>query len=203
MVFRFLIFITLVARPWGVVADPSILAGGIVMSESDLDAPPEYPAEKQFPPCPTEDGLVHFFGLSVEFTPKGGFSAGQCTSEQQEEIGNDINQLLMAYGIGPKGEGDDASFIARVCAHPLGEVGLVYKGGGTSRFCEDDTFHLRRMRKVDIGWFRDTYAPELQTVLRYGITQTVARKYVDCMGKRPQVSVTVSEVAPSDVDYGC
>lgn len=212
MMLRVLIFLALISRHWDAVTATSLVdahdkEGAIVSFESD--STPERLLQVYPVPCPSGGGPISYFSLSITLTPQGGFNTGQCTTERKNQLGQNINALLLAYGIGDQGKGDNAAFLARVCNSPtagrrrLGAIGFIYKGGGTCRYCAVDNFDKRRTQQNDPNWFRNVYAPQLQNVLRNAIVQNIAPNYVDCLGQGPQVSVIVTEMSASDVNYGC
>ncbi len=209
---RVLIFLTLISVHWDAVTATLLVdahneGGGILSFERDNM--PERLLEVYPVPCPSGGGPINYFRHSITLTPKGGFNTNQCTSVRKDELGRNINALLLAYGIVDQGKGDNATFLARVCSSPsigrrrLGAIGIIYKGGGTCRFSPVDNFHKRGLQQNDPNWFRNIYAPQLQNVLRNAIVQTIVGNYVDCMGQGPQVSVIVTEKLASDLNYGC
>ncbi|KAI2508898.1 hypothetical protein MHU86_5508 [Fragilaria crotonensis] len=205
---RTIILFTLISSHWDAVAASPL---------GSLDRPD--PAVVLPVSCPGEGGILNYFSLSLDLNPQGGFNTDKCTSEQMEKLGLDINGLLLDYGMREQGEGDDAVFLAHVCSHPitenrrLGAMGFLFMGGGTCRFCRNDNFDQRRLRPVvhderriqenDPNWFTNTYAPELQNILRNAIAQDIVENFFDCLGRGPQVTVTVSEVSPREASYGC
>ena len=213
---RFLIFLPLIACQWDAVAASSPVEinsqphdgeGGVALS--DLDGTPDRLLAVRPAPCPSGGGPLAYFGLTIKLTPQGVNDTDQCTFAQQIEIGHALNDLLLAYGIGDEGVGDGAAFIARVCDDPDGRrrleeaTDLYYSGGGSCRFCAVDSFDRRALRQQNPNWFSKTYSPKLEKVLSKAIAKAVVGKYVDCIGNEPQVSVTVHEMAASNVDYGC
>ena len=86
-------------------------------------------------------------------------------------------------------------------------------GGGTCRYCRNDNFDQRRLRPVakaerciqetDPNWFTNSFAMELQNILRNAISQDIVENFVDCLGQGPEVSVTVRETSPKQATYGC
>lgn len=159
-------------------------------------------------PCPG-GGPVSYFTLEIKFIPQGGFNTSQCTSTKRQQLGAEINTLLKNYGIGQLGVGDNAAYLAKVCTTPtlqrrrLQAIGFLWKGGGACRYCTSDNFDQRQLQNTDPNWFKNIYAPELQNILRNAITNTIAPKYVVCLGNGPQVLVTVTEVALSQLKISC
>lgn len=118
-------------------------------------------------PCAGRSGPINWFKVQFEALPQGGFNTNKCTTWKKKLLAKDINQLLLSYGIGKDGGGDDASFLAEVCKTPqrrrlLWEadnddeegvrqlksrdkgVSLVYPGGGKCRYCPEDSDDARR-----------------------------------------------------------
>jgi hypothetical protein len=159
-------------------------------------------------PCPG-GGPISYFTLEIKFVPQGGFNTNQCTSAKRQQLGAEINTLLKNYGVGQLGVGDNAAYLAKVCTNPivqrrrLQSFGFLWKGGGTCRYCSNDNFDKRQLQSFDPNWFKNIYAPELQNILRNAITSKIAPKYVVCLGNGPQVLVTVTEVASSQLKLNC
>ena len=159
-------------------------------------------------PCPG-GGPVSYFTLEIKFIPQGGFNTNQCTKTKRQQLGAEINTLLKNYGIGQQGVGDNAAYLARVCTTPilqrrrLQAIGFLWKGGGACRYCDGDNVDKRQLQNSDPNWFKNIYIPELQNILRNAITSTIAPKYVVCLGNGPQVLVTVTEVALSQLRITC
>jgi hypothetical protein len=145
------------------------------------------------------EGSQHFFTISIELIPQGGYNTSNCTSELQKAIGIDLNSLLMDYGLGDAGEGDGAAYVALVCTNPtkigrrLQQLRYTWRGGGTCRKCASDNFDTRRL--YDQNWFKNIYVPEMQNTLRNAITKTVVTRHITCLGKGPRVNVIIKEVA--------
>ena len=210
---RVLLFLALNSRHWDAVTatsliDPHDEEGGIVSFESD--STPERLLDVYPVPCPPGGGPISNFTLAINLTPQGGFNTDQCTAAREDQLGQNINALLLAYSIGDQGKGDNAAFLALVCNIPivgrrrLGTIGFIYKGGETCRYCAVDNFDSKRhTQQNDPNWFRNIYTPQLQNVLRNAFVQTIVGNYVDCLGQGPQVSVIVTKMSSSDVNYGC
>jgi hypothetical protein len=175
---------------------------------STLDVDGQRFLQIQAVPCPG-GGPVSYFTLEILFVPQGGFNTNKCTSANRQKLGADINTLLINYGIGQQGVGDNAAYLATVCTTPtlkrrrLQSFGFLWKGGGACRFCTNDNFDKRLLQTADPNWFKNIYAPELQNILRNAITNTIAPKYVVCLGNGPQVLVTVKEVSLSQLKITC
>ena len=157
--------------------------------------------------CPG-GGPQHFFTISIELIPQGGYNTSNCTSELQHAIGIDLNALLMSYGLGDAGEGDGAAYVALVCTDPtktgrrLQQLRYTWRGGGTCRKCASDNFDTRKL--YDRNWFKNIYVPGMQNTLRNAITKTVVTRHVTCLGKGPRVNVIINEVtAASQVPTVC
>jgi hypothetical protein len=160
--------------------------------------------------CPG-GGPVNYFNVEIKLTPQGGFDTSSCTAWKKTLIGDDINKLLLDYGVGSAGQGDNAVFLADVCEMPvttnrrkLGAIGFLWTGGGTCRSCSGDNRDKRHLQNYDPNWFRNIYAPSLANVLRNAIVQTVVGNHVDCLGNGPQVLVNIVQVSSSNqVSPGC
>jgi hypothetical protein len=177
-------------------------------------------------PCKAGAGpTVHYFSLSIDLIPQGGYDTSRCTLARRQQIGNAINNLLIKYGVGSSGVGDNAAFLARVCSVPIqnpvrrqrrflqyARVKFIWRGGGGCLYCKSDNFDARQRRlelgrqlqtNYDPNWFRNIYAPQLENVLRNAIDQTIVAGYVDCLGAGPQTLVDVEEISSSQLRYGC
>lgn len=128
-------------------------------------------------PCAGRSGPINWFKVQFEALPQGGFNTNRCTNWKKKLLAKDINQLLLSYGIGNNGGGDDASFLAEVCQNPQRrrllweadndeeegarrlrpryKASLVYPGGGKCRFCPEDSDDARRDLSED-GYSEDT-----------------------------------------------
>ena len=163
----------------------------------------------QMPPCPGGGGPISLFTLDIKFIPQGGFNTNKCTTTLKQKIGTDLNTLLKNYGIGKQGAGDNAVYLAKVCTKPIAghrrlqAIGFLWKGGGTCRQCNSDNADKRQLQNYDPNWFKNIYAPELQNILRNAITNTIAPKFVPCLGHGPQVLVTVKQVSSQNSYSGC
>ena len=162
--------------------------------------------------CPG-GGPLNYFRLDIQFQPQPSVDLTKCTLELQQRIGVDLNALLLNYGIGQQGVGDNAVYLASVCTKPstlnnrrrLALYGFVWKGGGSCRQCPGDNRDSRRLlrRLYDPNWFRNIYIPEMQNTLRNPIVQTIVPGHRTCLGEGPQVFVTITEVSQSQLNTGC
>lgn len=160
-------------------------------------------------PCP-DGGPVYYFNVDIQLTPQGGYDTSSCTEWDQSLIGDDINSLLLDYGIGDAGQGDNTAFLAEVCALPgterrkLAAIGFLWTGGGTCRLCTRDNFDKRELQNYDPNWFHNVFAPNLANLLVNNIVGSIVGNHVNCLGNGPQVVVNIVQVGSSnDVNYGC
>jgi hypothetical protein len=153
--------------------------------------------------CPG-DGPVNSFAVRVDFVPTSSVNEKKCTSTVQEIIGIELNALLLDYGIGAAGANDGATFLAAVCVKPTTlkrrrrlQIGFIWKGGGLCQKCSADNGDARRLlRSLQTDyttWFKDTYGPTLQNVLRKAITDRIVPKYPICFGSSPKVAVEITQ----------
>ena len=103
--------------------------------------------------CALEKGVVEFFDIAVHITPTQSLSTS-CRLADQILLGNDINVILLNYGVGDAGAYDDAAYIAGVCTAPtqttrrrLAITGFVWKGIGGCRpgMCSTDNADYRML----------------------------------------------------------
>jgi hypothetical protein len=153
-----------------------IVTCGASMLRVDSRVAPETAIKRQdrklveIVPCPG-GGPVYYFNVDIQLTPQGGYDTSSCTEWDQSLIGNDINSLLLDYGVGDAGQGDNTAFLAEVCAVPatgrrrLGAIGFLWTGGGTCRLCTQDNFDKRQLQSYDPNWFHNIFAPNLANLL--------------------------------------
>ena len=162
--------------------------------------------------CPG-GGPLHYFRLEIQFQPQPSVDLTECTLSLQESIGVDLNALLLDFGIGEQGIGDDAVYLASVCEEPstfrnrrrLALYGFIWKGGGACRQCPGDGVDARRLirRLYDPNWFGNIYIPEMQNTLRNAVTHMIVPGHPTCLGEGPQVFVTITEISQSQLSTGC
>ena len=160
--------------------------------------------------CPG-GGPINYFNVEFQLTPQGGYDTSSCTPWKKTLIGDDINKILLEYGIGTAGKGDNAAYLAEVCEMPvstnrrkLAAIGFLWTGGGTCRKCSNDNFDKRLLQSYDPNWFINIYAPSMANTLRNAIVNSFVGKHVDCLGNGPQVVVNVVQVSSSyQVKPGC
>jgi hypothetical protein len=147
--------------------------------------------------CPGQ-GSSHFFKISIDVVPKEHYDVNACTTKLMRSIGHDLNYILLDYGMGDAGEGDNILYAAAVCTKPASDrrrlqwLNFVWKGGGTCRQCSSDSYDSRKLE--DSNWFQDSFSPEIKNSLKTEVNETVVVKYTNCLGYQPMVNVTVNEV---------
>ena len=194
---------------YGTTCGASLLRGNIDPEDGEMALPEERKLLETVA-CPG-GGPVNYFNVEINLVAQGGYDTSSCTAWKKTLIGNDINTLLLDYGIGRAGQGDNAVFLAEVCEMPvttngrnLRAIGFLWTGGGTCRSCAGDNRDKRHLQNYDPNWFRNIYAPSLANVLRNAIVQTVVGKHVSCLGNGPQVLVNIVQVSSSNqVRPGC
>lgn len=208
--------ITIAFLQLGGIAASSVLQEDPVEHDKFMVQPAQEEEDRellQSVPCPhAGGGPINYFQLTIDFIAQGGADTSACEESQKKELGEDINRLLLDYGMGEAGAEDDIVHLAEVCVEPenialrrkLRRLGYTYRGGGSCRYCGGDNGDGgRSLQLYDPNWFENIYAPELENTLRNAITNTVARKHKICLGNGPQVLVGVTPVNADEVNTSC
>ena len=164
------------------------------------------------PPCDGVGGPLKYFSIAFAFVPGDGFNAGECTKSMQTALTLDINDLLIEYGIGEAGQGDNATVLAEVCdmSAPVKKavhgtrrrLAFIWKLNGLAvcRGCPKDSGDgRRRLSNGDSRWFRRIFLPEFHDMLVNAIMETVVGNHVACLGKDPEVTVDLKATTRSAV----
>ena len=161
-------------------------------------------------PCNGGGGKQNYFNIEIKVLRQEGFTPYNCTRASSLQVGIQINAILLDYGVGAAGVGDNAAFIALVCPKParsirrrLAAKGFVWMGSGACRYCKGDDFDKRGLQQNDPNWFTNIYAPVLEDTLRNALVNTLLSKFIPCFGNAPQVIVDVQEVPKSQALNWC
>ena len=160
------------------------------------------------PPCDGAGGPLKYFSIGFAFVPGDGFHAGECTESMQTSLTLDINDLLVEYGIGEAGQGDNATVLAEVCdtLSPVEVVpgtrrrlgGYVWRGYATAvcRLCQENNSDGRRRRlsNGDSRWFRRIFLPEFHDMLVNATMETIVGNHVTCLGNNPEVTFDLKPI---------
>jgi hypothetical protein len=150
------------------------------------------------PPCPGKAGAIRYFSIEFSFIPGDDVNASECIESMLGEIVDDVNNLLLDYGIGEAGKADNATFLAEVCPdvpvtrRQMQIIGFSWKIGGAAicRFCLGGNGDgRRRLGLGSLSWFSNIFLPNLNLSLRNATLETIAGKYVPCHGTEPDVEV--------------
>jgi hypothetical protein len=149
------------------------------------------------PPCPGKAGAIRYFSIEFLFISGADFNASECTESMLGELGDDVNDLLLDYGIGEAGKADNATFLAEVCPPVPAtrrrlQTRFLWKtgGGGICRLCGNgDGDHRRRLGLGSLSWFNKIFLPNLHLELRNATLETIVGNYVPCLGIEPDVQV--------------
>jgi hypothetical protein len=163
--------------------------------------------------CPLILGKVNYFDITVQLTPQLG-QHGICPLAEQNMLGNDINAILLEYGVGDAGVDTGAIFLAGVCTVPtitnrrrLSSLatGFLWTGVGGCRkgTCKADNSDQRMLagvgsidshRDLASSWFLDTFKPQLEATLEQAFATDLVPKYTACLGSDPGIAVTVNGI---------
>ena len=194
------------------VVTPSLfLEGSVSDSKGSFSAESVERSLIMLVPCNGGGGKQNYFNIEIQVLRPGGFTPFNCTSASYQQFGIEINAILLDYGVGAAGVGDNAAFLARVCPKPtvsllrrrLAAKGFVWMGSGACRYCNGDDFDKRGLQMNDPNWFTNIYAPVLENKLRNAIVNTLVSKFINCFGNDPQVIVDVQEVPQNQIMDGC
>lgn len=178
--------------------------GGRASDKEDARALELFPKESfgralvdAVPPCPGKAGAIRYFSIEFSFIPGADFNASDCTESMLGAMVDDVNDLLLDYGIGEAGKADNATFLAEVCPLvPETRRQLLalfsWKTGGAAicRFCsEANGDGRRRLGLGSLSWFNTIFLPDLNLALRNATLETIVGKYVSCLGTEPDVQV--------------
>jgi hypothetical protein len=153
--------------------------------------------EDAVPPCPGKAGAIRFFSIDFTVIPGADYNASECTESMRGEIIDDVNDILLDYGIGEAGKADNATFLAEVCP-PAPETRrrmlIMYNwkisGGGICRLCPSyDADKRRRLGLGSLSWFKKIFLPDLHLELRNATLTTIVGNYLPCLGTEPDVKV--------------
>lgn len=169
--------------------------------------------------CALKKGEVDFFDISVSITPSQSFSQF-CRLADQILLGNDINSILLNYGVGDAGAFDDAAYVAGVCIAPaqttrrrLVTTGFVWKGIGGCRpgMCSFDNSDIRLLntgseagqanggQNGDVSeWFTNTFKPEMEATLKVAFGE-LEDLHLKCVGKNPVIDVIVNGASLAEI----
>lgn len=153
-------------------------------------------------PCGSTPGKIHLFEVHVSLKAEIGYDLSGCTSTKKQQLGDAINGLLIDYGVGTPGAGDNGAFVAEVCNDPdrrrrLNGVSFTFNGGGKCRFCNQDNFDARRLDSSsdDDNWFANAYMPAMETMLVNTLQNSIVGNHVACLGSTPDnVAVNLKEI---------
>jgi hypothetical protein len=143
----------------------------------------------------------HFFKISIGIVFGDDYDYNLCTTNLKRSIGHELNSLLLNYGIGKPGEGDDILYVAAVCTKPtssrrrLRGATYIWKGGGSCQKCSSENYDSRKLE--DSNWFKETFSPEIRNSLTIAINETITVKYESCLGNQSTVNIAIQEV-PSE-----
>ena len=163
--------------------------------------------------CPLKLGSVDYFDIAVQLTPRLG-QQGLCPLAEQNMLGNDINAILLEYGVGDAGVDTGAIFLAGVCTVPtitnrrrLSSLatGFLWTGVGGCRkgTCRPDNSDQRMLATVESidsdrylasTWFSDTFKPQLEATLEKAFATELVAKYTGCLGSNPGIAVSVNGI---------
>ena len=163
--------------------------------------------------CALENGGVDFFDITVRITTTQSFSTS-CRLADQILLGDDINVILLNYGVGDAGAYDDAAYIAGVCTVPtqstrrrLATTGFLWKGVGGCRpgMCKPDNADARMLttirgasevngghRGLVSTWFTDTFKPQMEATLEAAFAEELVPLHTGCLGTEPVIDVIIT-----------
>ena len=163
--------------------------------------------------CPLKLGDIDYFDIAVQLTPQLG-QQGLCPLAEQNMLGNDINAILLEYGVGDAGVDTGAIFLAGVCTVPtitnrrrLSSLatGFLWTGVGGCRkgTCKADNSDQRMLAGTRSGdgdrylagtWFSNTFKPQLEATLEKAFATELVAKYTGCLGSNPGIAVSVNGI---------
>jgi len=172
--------------------------------------------------CQGPTSQTHYFEVSFRIVPDE-TQVDICNVADQVLLGNDLNQLLLEYGIGEAGPDDNAIYRAGVCPQPMTTArrrsllvskAFIYLGGGGCRFCLVDSSDKRKLLRSfssgrelvvqgDAAWFAQVFAPQTKATLENAIKLEIAPNHQSCLGITPSVEVTIHEVSLADLNLAC
>jgi hypothetical protein len=145
--------------------------------------------------CPIDQSQIDFFEITIKTVPS---TINACPLADQVLLGNNINNILVQYGIGENGKYDNSVFLAGVCSTPststrriLRARGYIWLGfGGCAKvMCTGDNEDGMRLQ---LTWFYSTFKPKMEATLSNAIIQEIAPNFKACLEEHPSIEVTIT-----------